>query len=234
MNIQTTTIEVRRHAPPKKDPETKRSLDELTEDGIVKAEEAGKLYSGLQNLYVYSSGKQRTKQTGDLIRKGAGNIGEYVGVHNGLSLDFFDKLKDKPGNIAYGPQWIDQLMQKNPGLDEVVGREVKGFVKDAYQKHKGNYVLGVSHGPKVEIGYGSIIGTSNYGPLAADPLDGFVAEIKEAKDSGQILEARIKYKGGEFKEVDPKQLLGNNVLALYEKNLKPSATTVAYQHKAAA
>jgi len=214
MTTERKLIHVLRHAEPGKDPETKRSLDYLTDQGKADAEALGaRLYAGSASpIAVIHSPMFRAYQTGNRMIEGTKTVPAMIQSDNDLGLDFFNQAKNKPSGIAYGSEFINALLDANPEVFDRVAQEIGRFVKSAYQIGKGQQweptVLGISHGPKVEIGYGALTGVpaSQISQFAANPLDGFIIEVDRAQRSGDILQAKIKFKDLEEKALDTRYL----------------------------
>ncbi|MFH1275904.1 MAG: histidine phosphatase family protein [Candidatus Woesearchaeota archaeon] len=212
--IERKTIHVLRHAQPGKDQETKRSLDYLTEQGKADAEALGqRLYQGHQgDLIVRHSPMFRAFQTGARMAEGAKKVPEIIHPSEYLGLEFFTEAANKPSGIEYGAEFINRLLAENPEIEQRVAQEIRNFVKEAYvtaNAHSGHtVVLGTSHGPKVEIGYGALMGipSGEIGQLAAQPLDGFVITVDKNEKSGSILEANVRFKDLETQKFDTKYL----------------------------
>ena len=208
-DMQRITIAGMRHAEPMKDPETKRSLDCVTEQGMADAVELGRHYVYLGNVIGFHSGMNRAAQTLAGINVGMERAMEkYQAMPNALGLDFA-KGADLPSGVAYGPDWIAYLLENNPGIADRVGQEMELFVRQAYREgvnggEKDALVLGISHGPKIEVGYGMLMGLpeSEIPELAANPLDGFDIIVDTHKKSGSIDACTIGYKNQKFEKLD--------------------------------
>lgn len=213
MTIERKIIHVLRHAQPEKDPETQRSLDYLTEQGKADAEALGtRLYSEFQGpITVMPSPMFRAYQTGNRMMEGARKVPLQVQPTADLGLDFFNQAQNKPSGIAYGPEFIDAFLKNNPGVDQRVVEDMISFIGTAYDRMKGQgnaAVIGISHGPKVEIGYGALMGIPNneIGQFAASPLDGFIIKVDRAQRSGDILQATIQFKDLDQRDLDQRYL----------------------------
>lgn len=203
-------IVVKRHAKALINPDTKISDDSITIDGALDSIEEGKnYYSGHKgSFFIYYSGAKRTLQTAANINVGIGRVAEVFDVDKNLrvvSPEYF------PKGVPYGPEFIDYIVQKHREAIRDVGSEVKNFVVLQYQQHRDKenpLIIGISHAPKVEIGYGSIMNVpkEELGKLVASPLDGFDIVIDTKSKSGLIDLIKIKYKEGEFQTI-PKEYL---------------------------
>jgi len=197
--MNRTVIELRRHAEPMKDPETKRSMDCLTVQGMTDAMDLGSRdYLGQNDLRVYHSGMSRARETADGILVGAGVVPvSFEDMPRELGLGAF-KGKKLPSGVPYGAEFIDYIVAENPGIAQVVGQEVMGFLERAYQgSMDGGSALGISHGPKVEMGYGLLVGVpeNELGQFAASPLDGFALYVDRNERSGSIDQVTLGFKG---------------------------------------
>jgi broad specificity phosphatase PhoE len=210
-DIQRIFFDVMRHAEPMKDPETKRSLDNLTWKGKEDAILEGKACANTDanSVHMYDSGMNRARQTIAGITIGMGTIADKYATSADLGLAVFKGEGRKlPSGIAYGPEFIDWIVANNPGIAEEIGTEMTNFVRAAYQEaakaEQDTLVLAVSHGPKVEMGYGMLSGVpvEELGQYAANPLDGFQIEVDRHKKSGTIDECKVSYKGQEFEKLD--------------------------------
>ena len=210
-DMQRIFFDVMRHAEPMKDPETLRSLDNLTWKGKGDATEVGVDYSNTDasQVHMYDSGMNRARQTVAGITMGMGTIAEKYATSADLGLAVFKGEGRKlPSGIGYGPEFIDWIVANNPGIADEIGAEMTNFVQAAYQEavkaEQDTLVLAVSHGPKVEMGYGMLSGvpTEELGQYAANPLDGFQIEVDRHKKSGTIDGCKVSYKGQEFEKLD--------------------------------
>jgi len=214
INIQRTTIVGMRHAQPMKDPETKRSLDCITEQGALDAIELGKEFNGyVGNVYLCHSGMIRALQTAANINVGMGRtVQGFSPMEKALGLAAFKaEGRTIPKGISYGPDFINLLLEQNPGVAEEVSEEIRAFIQAAYiqsttaENGQDGLVIGVSHGPKVEIGYGMLMGVpeNRIGEFAANPLDGFEIFVDTYRKSGNIDKCMIGYKDDIFKKLSP-------------------------------
>ncbi len=220
---QRMIIDIMRHGKKAKGPDGK-SLDCLSVEGAREAMDHGaELYAGYNasDIVVYSSPLVRAQQTGHCLMMGAGiPVGVISASGDGVATTASDYLglatikntMQLPKDMGYGSAWIADFLARNGGAEHVIGAELGGFIREALTSHldndvqEENIVVGVSHGPKVEIGYGNLVGIREreaIAELAAGELDGVRLKI-DARDQGNdIQHVTASYRGGPERRIDP-------------------------------
>jgi hypothetical protein len=157
----------RRHFDPKKDPETMRSLDELSEKGIEQAKEVGGVLrvpgSGVAGRY---SPKERAKQSAELLLEAAGQKDKFVALER-KALDVinlgaspqasaeFSRIAKEQGfdaSIQYildTPLLSEQRQQITRGISHLVDRYIR--MLDKVREGTDLAIENITHGPNLEI-----------------------------------------------------------------------------------
>ena len=210
------TISVRRHAQPKKDPETGASLDELSPEGLAQSREIGKqLVVPSEGIVGYHSPKHRAYQTvAEMIE--ATGVSPATIYPSGL-LDTLGVSKEKLTKYL-----VDENGEKR-SYDEVVNAVIRGDfyeegdesfqaagdriiqrVKQAVYHHAGKLtkeygvqkiglerrVENISHGPVVDAGFVKIL------DMEGRPITD-VSEFGGAFKPGEGFVVNVDYRPGE-------------------------------------
>lgn len=203
------TVNVRRHAKPKKDPKTGASLDELTEEGMQQAKEIGAgLYVPDGEIIGYYSPKHRAYQTLVGIMEGAGveNPVMYEDKRldtmqmspefkKGAFLNPDGSKRSYDAIVQYLIENTDPTGESFADTGKAILQHIIAVYNDLLNLKDGAEIVveSTSHGPKVEAGLINLLG------LAGKNITK-IEEIGGGFKPGEAFQVHIEYsKSGLFK-----------------------------------
>ncbi len=220
-----------RHANPLVDPETERSIDVLSAEGVNESIQFGTTlgdYCKDRNVQFYHSGANRAHQTAMNIATGIGKPGHFLEDRQ-ISTIISLSGASFPSAIPYGPEFIEELLMLNKGwkgafgednLIDYVGEKVRKHITNPWGVYNGNFdalSISVSHGPIVEIGYGNImrIPDEEIPQLALEPLQGFEVlvdtKIRSESIDQTLIGIMTSYNGSEPKPIPKEYFLSGGL-----------------------
>jgi len=190
-DISRLVIEVRRHSI--------KDGDKLTPEGAKLAFEMGQneYANATAPLVFYHTPKIRGRQTAVIAAVGSGrDVGSHDSMPLGLSHTNDPRYQKPEGD--YGPEWIMQALENNPWLRESIQSDMHQYFQDVLFEHDEGTIVGITHGPKVEIAAASLLNILNLqetADLAANPLEGFRLDVDRHQKSRNFDRICLHYQG---------------------------------------
>lgn len=192
-------------------PEGVERTNVLQEQGAALGKACAQGTQELPELHVRYSLMFRAVSTAGGLVTGIGRSPTSYDKDENIGLGVF-KGKKLPTGIDYGPEFIQYVLENNPGIENNVAANFGQSFSQLAVGDKDRTILMISHGPLVEISIGKKVGYDNQAipGLAMKALGGYYAQVERNVKSGSFSDVHLSIDKVLQTKVSPSVFFGGN------------------------